>query len=99
MKILQIRSKKGGKSIWVMIGFFLAAQVFFTIQTSSAGATLSHLEEKAENLRDENKRISQELVVSTSLSKLGERSEEMGFSKSGEIVYLDKELNSVGLRK
>lgn len=73
-----------------IVGFILLT-VFLTIESASYGARLASLEQKAFLLEKENRDLSAQLVESTSLSELSGKTEELGFSKPLNIVYVSQE--------
>jgi cell division protein FtsL len=64
--------------------------VYVTIEAATSGAKLAELERRAAELSEENQRLSGEIVRSSSLRDLGEKAEEMGFSKPSEVVYISE---------
>lgn len=73
----------------VLIAFGIFT-VYLTIEAATSGAKLAELERKAVELSSENQRLSGDLVRSSSLKDLGEKAEEMGFSKPQEVVYISE---------
>lgn len=74
----------------VLIAFGIAT-VYLTIEAATSGAKLAELERKASELARENQKLSSEIVRQSSLKDLGERAEEMGFTKPSEVVYISDE--------
>jgi hypothetical protein len=64
--------------------------VYLTIEAATSGAKLADLERKAIELSAENQKLSNQLVRSSSLKDLGEKAEDMGFSKPSEVVYISE---------
>lgn len=64
--------------------------VYLTIEVATSGAKLAELERRAAELAAENQKISGEIVRSSSLKDLGEKAEEMGFSKPSGVVYISE---------
>ena len=74
----------------VLVGALFVLVVFFSIQTSSLGATLVKLEERQNELVKLNRSLSDKLVKTNSLTSADQRAEELGFTKPHTIVYLNK---------
>jgi len=84
---------KGGVKITpfgLVIGLFLILVTFFTIETATAGAELSSLLRKEKELRDENRRLSGDLMQTSSLSSLELKAESLGFTKPTKILYIQE---------
>ncbi len=65
--------------------------IFMAIEAASVGAKLTLLDQKASELVKENNDLSGRLVSSTSLLELSGRTEELGFTKPTNIVYITRE--------
>ncbi len=74
--------------LWIIVGLFIAVQVFFTIQTATSGAKISSLESKAIEFSNINKDLEAKLIQATSLSQIQEKAFDLGFVKNVETVYL-----------
>lgn len=61
--------------------------VYMTIQTATSGAKLSNMEDKEIKLRQQNNRLYDELVMQSSLSKIANQAEDLGFQKPEMVVY------------
>lgn len=83
-------TKKRKHILWIVMAIFSAVSIFFTIQNSTSGAKLSYLENEQQRLIEENRKISRELVMVSSLKDLESISEELGFVKPQQIIYLTK---------
>jgi cell division protein FtsL len=81
----------GKFSVWGSIIIFVVVQIFITIQTTSAGAKLVDLEEQVKNLQLENRKISEELVHSTSLTDIGKSADELGFKQPDQMLYINSD--------
>jgi len=85
-KVITLLNK--GIFVWGLLFVFCAIQVYFTIYVSALGADLQTLEKKEAQVSEENKILRSQLIESTSLAKVSEKSEDMGFAKSKETVFL-----------
>ncbi len=73
----------------VMIVFVLfVATVFFAIKSSSQGASLLVLENKAIELEAQNQDIKDKIVGSTSLTKIEKNANDLGMVKPEKFIYL-----------
>lgn len=88
-KVRPIRFEKKN-AIWLLVFMLFSLQVFFAVQTSSAGADISNIEEEVGRLQKENEELSIKLISSTSLTKLSQESEKLGFKKYENTLYLQK---------
>ena len=75
--------------IWITSLSLLIVVVFVTIESAATGAVLARLEEEEINLSLEKNYLTKTLAESTSLTKLGEESENMGFKKPQSILYIE----------
>lgn len=84
------KSKKSRKVtyLWVLVALFILVTVYMTIQTASAGAQLAHLEDRRVALIEENERLTRIVMQSTSLTKTEEKSEDLGFAKPQQTVFM-----------
>lgn len=76
--------------LWFAVFVLFSMHVFWAVQISSTGADISYIEDEISNLEKENEEISIRLVNSTSLTKLSQLSEEMGFGKIENTLYLQQ---------
>lgn len=67
---------------------FIVVTVYLTIQTATAGAKIANLEQKQEELAKENRELSDKLIRTSSLTKISEKADELGFVKPSDIIYL-----------
>lgn len=75
--------------ISVVIAIFGIVTVILGIEAASYGAKLALLEEKVFELDVENRSLSGQLVNETSTKELSQISEEKGFVKPTNIVYIN----------
>ncbi len=75
--------------VYFIVFLMLATQVFLSVQVSSLGSKIFTLEKKAGELSDRNKKLVSEIVSSSSLSQIEERSQGLGFAKPADVVYLN----------
>jgi hypothetical protein len=78
--------------VWIFVILFFFGTVFTTIQTVTMGATLASLEEESEKIIEENEKLTQNLYQSTSLTKINNKAEELGYSKPANIFYINSEV-------
>lgn len=79
--------------IWYFSFLILTLHIIISVQTSSMGAKIALYEEEEKRLMEENQELSMNMIDLTSLSKLDLLSEEMGFKKVENIIYLNAENN------
>ena len=72
-----------------LIAAFIVANIGVSLHTSSMGADLLELERNSEELLKEISILQQELVDSSSLIAIRESADELEFSQSSTIVYLE----------
>ena len=65
--------------------------VFLAIEAASYGARLVHYDNEIIRIEKENRDLSDSLINATSLSKASESTEDMGFTKPSDIVYISKD--------
>jgi hypothetical protein len=70
---------------------FISVIVLLNIHTATMGAKLSHLETKEEELIKQKHDLEDQVVRTSSLSKISEKAEELGFSNPSDVVYLTAE--------
>jgi len=91
MRRIKKENKYGLKK--VLFTFFLILAVggftYITIETATSGAELSALERKEAKLAQENREIKDSIVIDSSLTEMDEKSEELGFSKPSQIIYIN----------
>ena len=84
----QKRIRLGARSLLFLLGLFLFMQVLFSVQQGTFGAEFSDLEAQSNELLDENRKLGDDLVRSTSLLSLNEKVEALGYSKSSATLYI-----------
>lgn len=86
----QTKQGKSKFSSVLFVGFliFLATTVFFAIEAAASGAQLSSLEKEELELTRINSELSEKILEKSSLTKIEEKADEMGFVKSEEIFYI-----------
>lgn len=91
IKKIEIKNGSSKKltTIWLVIGIFLVSTIYFTIQYSTLGAELTVLENEERKLVKENQELSAKIVRLQSLTQIKSTSEELGFAKPTETVYLN----------
>jgi len=80
-----------GRVVFAVTVAIIAAQVFFAIQSSSLGMKLASLEEERLAITKQNDDISKNLIESTSLIKIQEESQKLGFARPTNMVYINPE--------
>lgn len=102
MSIMRRKEKQKNKTLIVLgievplfFAVFLCAlfvcTIFFAIESTVLGSRLAALEKKGADLANKNTEVSNRLVQSTSLNNVQERSDELGFVKPENIIYITKE--------
>ncbi len=72
----------------VIVFILFVATVFFAIKSSSQGANLVVLENKAVELEAQNQEIKDKIVASTSLTKIEKNADGLGMVKPEKFMYL-----------
>jgi hypothetical protein len=97
------KHKPKGKKSFVIFGTeipsFLAAflfvlfisTVFFAIETTVLGGRLAKLEIERSELAAKNTELSNQLVKSTSLNSIQEKTGDLGYTKPEQIIYITQE--------
>jgi len=75
----------------IVLGSFAVIYLFLTLQTVASGAKLASLEKEESELTKQNKEYTLELVEASSLMKIGQKAEDLGFAKPQSTVYLSRE--------
>ncbi len=83
--------------IWAIIGLFMLAQVYFTIQTATTGAVLANLERQETELNKMNSDLSEKVISSTSLTAIEEKAQNLGFAQPKQVIYLNTDEFAVKL--
>lgn len=71
-------------------GVLAIGSVILTIEVATSGAQIANLQSKELVLSDQKRQLEQELVKTISLGQLQEKSNELGFSKPTDTVYLSQ---------
>ena len=79
----------------VFLTIFAGATVFTAVEQATMGAELVYLETKGSKIAGENKELSSQLVMDSSLSKVAEEASASGLTKAENIMYLTSEAQSV----
>ena len=87
-KKVNTKKKKITKLIIPIFVAFIIATVLLTIQTATSGAKIANLEKKQEELAKENRELNDRLIRKSSLTKISEEADELGFVKPSDIIYL-----------
>lgn len=74
-------------AVVIVFGLFVAT-VFFAIKSSSQGANLVVLENKAMELEAQNQEVKDKIVGSTSLTKIEKDANDLGMVKPEKFIYL-----------
>ncbi len=72
----------------IIVFVLFVATVFFAIKSSSQGANLVVLENKAVELEAQNQEIKDKIVASTSLTKIEKNADDLGMVKPEKFIYL-----------
>lgn len=88
----QVRSHPlGFYLIWPVLAVFMISTVYSGIQMATSGAKLALLEKKQRQLSDENQQLTSLLIEATSLTRVEEAADELGFVKPEVAVYVSRE--------
>lgn len=87
------KERKGGiTTVLVVVGIItVLSSIFMTIKVATSGAKLTMLEKEEKSLIKENETYKRQLVNSSSLSKLENASEDLGYVKPDNIIYIQKD--------
>ena len=75
-------------SILIFLGLF---QVVVSNQLATAGEKLTQIDERIRGLENENERLKRKIAISSSLTTIAEKAEEIGFLKVENFLYLTEE--------
>jgi cell division protein FtsL len=75
----------------MVLGLFVVFYLFLTLQTVSSGTKLDSLEKTEQDLAKQNKDLTLQLVEASSLTKLSQKAQDLGFGKPQLTVYLTQE--------
>ncbi len=64
------------------------ANVFFTVSVSASGTELTNIEKKQNALLFKNQELTDKITNESSLSRIREKAESLGFFKPENIVYV-----------
>ena len=84
----QINRNKKLYISWFVFGLIFLLTILFTIQTATSGAEFAEIEGVKNKLITENKLLEGEVVKASSLKKLEENAQELGFLKPLNIIYI-----------
>jgi hypothetical protein len=73
---------------WIFALILLGLHVFYAVQTSALGARIALYEEELQTLERETESLSLNLVNSTSLTSISQISENLGFQKIDNTLYI-----------
>ena len=74
--------------VLILLGVF---QVIVSNQLANAGEKLTQIEEEIKILEEKNEGLKKEIAVSSSLTTIAEKAEEIGFLRSENFLYLTDE--------
>jgi hypothetical protein len=77
--------------LWPVLVLFFVSTILLAIEVSTLGATLVNLEQEELKLVKENRELSNQLIQASSLKKVGEKSQDLGFIKPTKILYIGKD--------
>ncbi len=90
------RAKTNKKFIfWSTASLFIAVYILLTLQTVTSGSKYIALEKEEANLDKQNRELATRIMQSTSLLQLEEKSEQLGFSKPSETLYIVGKMETV----
>ena len=78
--------------IWLTAGFLVLANLVASNQMANTGGRVKELEKEINVLERENASLEQKTASVSSLLKLKEQAEKLGFSSASEILYLRGEI-------
>lgn len=74
--------------LWIFLGVEIVLQVFFTVSRITSGSRIKELEKKINTFGERNSFLENELLKSSSLLKLEESAETLGFIKPKDRLYV-----------
>lgn len=69
-------------------GCLAITSVFLTIESATSGAEIANLQKKESTLLTQQQSLQESLVQALSINSLQEKSNELGFTKIGTLVYI-----------
>jgi len=87
--IKKMFSNKKGYLYWFLLGLFISLTILFTVQTAASGAQIAEIERTKNSLIIENKLLESEVIGLSSLKKIEDNAEELGFIKPLKILYVN----------
>jgi len=75
--------------VWGINIFLFIAVVFMGINQAGKGAEISKLENDLQTMNSEKQDYSENLLLGNSTSDLSSKSEELGFAKAKDVIYID----------
>jgi len=73
---------------YFILTFIFVLKIMLTLQTSTAGATLSYLENEERNIIKENFSLNDQLATTESLVRYESMASQLGFTKNINVEYL-----------
>lgn len=77
--------------IILILGILFVTTIFFGVKASSQGMALVTLNEKAQELTQQNHDLKDQIVSSTSLSQVAKQSDSLGLIKPEKYVYMTQQ--------
>lgn len=74
--------------VWPFALVLVCLHVYFAVQMSSMGARIALYEDEAIKIKNENNDLSSRLIDTMSLTKLNQKSQDMGFRKIETTYFL-----------
>lgn len=86
-----VKSYRGAAFAWFIFGILAAGSIFSTIQTATSGAVISSYEQEEAVLEKENLSLYEELANYSSLLKIENDADELGYKTPERIIYITNE--------
>ena len=95
----QAKGTKSSKKTFFAVAFVVVAislMIFSGVGASLWGVELHAVEQEIAGIENENRRLTGEMVMYTSLTRVNENTKDMNFAKPENVVYLNKEVPVLG---
>lgn len=74
--------------VWMSVGLLILLQIYFAVQTATRGAELANLEIQQSKLAKANQGLAEQLVESSSLTKIQNQADSLGYVPSQKRIFI-----------
>lgn len=75
---------------WSSVSLFIMSYIFLTLQTVASGSKYALLEKEEREISKKIRELNTEVMSATSLTQINEKSEQLGFLKVNDTLYIDQ---------